>query len=68
MPQPYILAIDQGTTSSRALVVDAAGTVCGVGQQPFDQHFPQPGWVEHDADDIWKTTLAAIAQAPRREH
>lgn len=61
----YILAIDQGTTSSRALVVDGAGAVRGLGQQPFEQHFPAPGWVEHDADQIWKTTLAAISQALR---
>ncbi|MEX1104087.1 MAG: glycerol kinase GlpK, partial [Dehalococcoidia bacterium] len=65
MPGTYILAIDQGTTSSRALVVDAAGAIRGVGQQPFEQHFPQPGWVEHDATEIWATTLAAVAQALR---
>ncbi len=63
MPGPYILAIDQGTTSSRALVVDAAGAVRGVGQIPFEQHFPEPGWVEHDANEIWRTTLDAVAAA-----
>jgi glycerol kinase len=63
MTGPSILAIDQGTTSSRALVVDAEGKVCGVGQRAFEQHFPQPGWVEHDPDDIWHTTLAAIHEA-----
>jgi glycerol kinase len=65
MTSPYVLAIDQGTTSSRALVVDSAGTVLGVGQQPFEQHFPQPGWVEHDATEIWTTTLAAVSHALR---
>jgi glycerol kinase len=63
MAEPFVLAIDQGTTSSRALVVDGQGRVRGVGQEPFEQHFPQPGWVEHDPNEIWATTLAAIAQA-----
>lgn len=59
----FILAIDQGTTSSRALVVDGDGEVLGTGQQPFAQHYPRPGYVEHDAEDIWETTLEAIATA-----
>jgi glycerol kinase len=58
-----VMAIDQGTTSSRALVVDGRGEVLGVGQLPFTQHFPQPGWVEHDADEIWATTQAAMRLA-----
>ena len=61
----HILAIDQGTTSSRALLFDAGLEVVGVGQQEFTQHYPQPGWVEHDPEDIWRTTVetarAAIA-------
>ena len=63
MPPPYILAIDQGTTSSRALIVDSRGSVIGAGQQPFQQYFPQPGWVEHDPADIWASTEEAIATA-----
>jgi glycerol kinase len=63
MQAPYLLAIDQGTTSSRALVVDAAGEVAGVGQQPFAQHYPQPGWVEHDPMDIWESTLESVSIA-----
>jgi len=63
----HVLALDQGTTSSRALVVAADGTVVGRGQQELTQHFPQPGWVEHDPEEIWQTTLesarAAIAQS-----
>ena len=63
----HILAIDQGTTSSRALVFDRGLDVVGVGQQELGQHYPHPGWVEHDAQDIWRTTLetarAAIAAA-----
>src|SRR5688500_11164874 len=65
MTATYILAIDQGTTSSRALVVDATGAVRGVGQMPCAQHFPQPGRVEHDANEIWTTTLGAISAALR---
>jgi glycerol kinase len=60
---PYVLAIDQGTTSSRALVVDSAGEIAGLGQQPFTQHFPRPGWVEHDPEEIWSSTLEAIGVA-----
>jgi glycerol kinase len=55
---PYILALDQGTTSSRALLFDEGGAVAGVAQQEFPQSFPQPGWVEHDALAIWESQLA----------
>ncbi len=51
----YILALDQGTTSSRAILFDAAGKPVAVAQQEFAQHFPKPGWVEHDPRDIWQT-------------
>jgi glycerol kinase len=60
---PFVLAIDQGTTSSRAMVVDSTGAVGGVGQQAFEQHFPRPGWVEHDPEEIWSSTQSAIATA-----
>ncbi|MEP6870333.1 MAG: glycerol kinase GlpK [Anaerolineaceae bacterium] len=60
---PYVLTIDQGTTSSRALIVDAGGAVVATGQQPFAQHYPQPGWVEHDPLEIWESTQDAIAVA-----
>jgi glycerol kinase len=59
----YILAIDQGTTSSRALLFDNQGNKLSVGQQEFIQHFPNNGWVEHDATDIWKTTLQSCQTA-----
>ena len=52
---PHILAIDQGTTSSRAIVFDAKMAVAGVAQKEFPQHFPKPGWVEHDPEEIWAT-------------
>ena len=57
----YILALDQGTTSSRAMLFDHAGSVVATCQQEFRQIFPQPGWVEHDAREIWATQLA-VAQ------
>ena len=60
---PYILAIDQGTTSSRALVFDRNLEIKGLGQKEFTQHFPDNGWVEHDANEIWSTTLASCHQA-----
>ncbi|KQT55340.1 MULTISPECIES: glycerol kinase GlpK [unclassified Aureimonas] len=59
----YVLAIDQGTTSTRSIVFDDAFRIVGVGQQEFEQHFPQSGWVEHDAEEIWKTVLATIRTA-----
>ena len=53
----YLLALDQGTTSSRAMVFDADGRLCGAAQRAFAQHYPQPGWVEHDAGEILQTQL-----------
>ena len=52
-----ILALDQGTTSSRALLFDRGLRVVGLGQQELPQHYPASGWVEHDAEDIWRTTV-----------
>ena len=59
----YLLALDQGTTSSRAIVFDGAGTVVATGQREFSQIFPQPGWVEHDPDEIWSTQLGVAVEA-----
>jgi glycerol kinase len=53
----YVLAIDQGTTSTRAMLFDAEGKPCAQAQRELEQHYPQPGWVEHDADEIWQATL-----------
>lgn len=58
----YILALDQGTTSTRAILFDEHGDVYFTSQQEFKQHFPQPGWVEHNANDIWSSVLAVIAE------
>jgi len=59
----YILALDQGTTSSRAIIFDHAGAIKAVAQKEFKQHFPQPGWVEHDANEIWATQIGVAAEA-----
>ena len=59
----YILALDQGTTSSRAIVFDEQGCVAGSAQYPFTQHYPRAGWVEHDAMEIWDTERRAAAEA-----
>jgi glycerol kinase len=59
----YVLALDQGTTSSRAIVFDENGAVRGLAQKEFGQIFPQPGWVEHDADEIWSTQLGVAVEA-----
>ena len=61
----YVLALDQGTTSSRALVFDRSGTIRGMGQREFHQHYPKPGWVEHDAMDLWHTQIETAREALR---
>ncbi|MDD9911191.1 MAG: glycerol kinase GlpK [Ahrensia sp.] len=58
-----VLAIDQGTTSSRAIIFDANQSIIAVAQQEFTQHFPQSGWVEHDAEEIWASTVAVCREA-----
>ncbi len=58
-----VLALDQGTTSSRALVLHADGTILGAGHRELAQHFPEPGWVEHDAEEIFDGTVAAAREA-----
>ncbi len=60
---PFILAIDQGTTSSRAIVFDRAGRIVADAQEEFQQHYPEDGWVEHDPEDIWRTTLDTARKA-----
>ncbi|MFO1021326.1 MAG: glycerol kinase GlpK [Planctomycetales bacterium] len=63
-----ILALDQGTTSSRAIVFDREGKILSVAQTEFEQHFPQPGWVEHDAEEIWSTQIGVAVQALSKAH
>ncbi len=60
MAEMFVLALDQGTTSTRAIFFDRAGKVRGVAQKEFAQIYPQPGWVEHDAGEIWRTTLEVV--------
>src|SRR6476620_9756434 len=64
----YILALDQGTTSSRAIVFDKKGDIVSVAQKEFTQIFPQPGWVEHDANEIWSTQLGVATEAILKAH
>lgn len=63
----FILSLDQGTTSSRAIIFDHNGLPCATAQKEFTQFYPKPGWVEHDPDEIWSTqagvTLEAITKA-----
>ncbi|MCX5758996.1 MAG: FGGY family carbohydrate kinase, partial [Candidatus Hydrogenedentes bacterium] len=67
MAKDFILALDQGTTSSRSIVFDGAGGIVANVSEPFEQIYPKPGWVEHDPEAIWRTqrttALAAIAKA-----
>ena len=62
----YIMALDQGTTSSRCLIFDRAGRVCAGAQKEFTQYYPRPGWVEHDAQEIWDTTLEVARSAMQK--
>ncbi|RWZ54990.1 glycerol kinase [Halobacillus fulvus] len=59
--EKYILSIDQGTTSSRAILFNEKGEIVETGQKEFEQYFPKPGWVEHDPNEIWTSVLACIA-------
>jgi glycerol kinase len=66
MKPSYVLAIDQGTTSSRAILFDRRLRVVSAAQKEFTQHFPKPGWVEHDPEEIWKTVVATCRSALRK--
>lgn len=61
--QKYIMALDAGTTSNRCILFDARGEMCSVAQKEFTQYFPKPGWVEHDANEIWTTQLGVALSA-----
>ena len=62
----HVLALDQGTTSSRAIVFDKQGRILSIAQREFGQHYPRPGWVEHDAEEIWSTQAGVAAEAIAR--
>jgi len=59
----YVMALDAGTTSNRCILFNRAGEMCSVAQREFTQYFPQPGWVEHDADEIWASMLGVAVEA-----
>src|SRR5687767_11716311 len=63
----FILALDQGTTSSRAILFDQQGKLKGIAQKEFQQYFPQPGWVEHDAEEIWETQLEVAREVLQKQ-
>ena len=62
----YIMAMDQGTTSSRCILFDKAGNICSVAQKEFAQYYPHPGWVEHDPHEIWSSQMAVAIEAMGR--
>ena len=59
----YVMALDAGTTSNRCILFNERGEMCSVAQREFTQYFPQPGWVEHDADEIWASQLGVAVEA-----
>src|SRR5271157_331250 len=65
-PLEYILALDQGTTSSRAVLFDRNGTIRGLGQREFAQIYPRAGWVEHDPEEIWASQMSVAVEALSR--
>jgi hypothetical protein len=66
-PKKYILSIDQGTTSSRGVLFDSNYEIAGIGQKEFTQIFPDSGWVEHDPEEIWESTLESCKSAIKRQ-
>ena len=63
MEKKYVLALDQGTTSSRAILFDRNGRIVNISQKEFTQIYPNPGWVEHNPSEIWETQLNAAKEA-----
>ena len=59
----YVMALDAGTTSNRCILFNEKGEMCSVAQRKFRQYFPKPGWVEHDADEIWASQLGVAVEA-----
>ena len=59
----YVMALDQGTTSSRCILFDKKGNMCSVAQKEFTQFYPHPGWVEHDPHEIWSSQMAVAIEA-----
>ena len=59
----YVMALDAGTTSNRAILFDHEGRICSMAQREFTQYFPKPGYVEHDAEEIWASMLGVAVEA-----
>ena len=59
----YIMALDQGTTSSRCILFDKKGNMCSVAQKEYKQYYPKPGWVEHDPKEIWSSQISVATEA-----
>lgn len=68
MEKKYVLSLDQGTTSSRAILFDKSGAIMGVSQKEFTQIYPKPGWVEHNAEEIWETQLEVLKEVLIQNH
>ncbi|WKN32070.1 glycerol kinase GlpK [Porifericola rhodea] len=66
--EKYILALDQGTTSSRAIVFDHQGSIIDIAQKEFKQYYPKPGWIEHDPNEIWETQLQVAQEVLKKAH
>ena len=62
----YVMALDAGTTSNRCILFNEKGEMCSVAQKEFTQYYPQPGWVEHDASEIWQTQLSVAREAMKK--
>ena len=63
MQKKYIMALDQGTTSSRCILFDKSGKICSMAQREFEQIYPNPGWVEHNPMEIWSSQLGVVTEA-----
>ena len=63
----YVMALDAGTTSNRCILFNEKGEMCSVAQREFTQYFPKPGWVEHDADEIWASMLGVAVEAMKMQ-
>ena len=66
--EKYMIALDQGTTSSRCILFDHGGRIAGVAQKEFSQIFPNPGWVEHDPEEIWQSIQNVMTEAMGKAH
>ena len=66
MAENYVMALDEGTSSARAILFDRAGNIVTIAQREFRQIYPKPGWVEHDGDEIWSTQLSVAREAMQK--